>query len=116
MKIILVFLIFSAMSFSTNSNASSMRSIECFFDGGGYDDEFIFLSTKDGVTKGFRYDSYRGQVPGFQKISERVYAHSVKSEKIYTVVSFNKELTKATMILNYKENGGEFFRQEFVCQ
>ncbi len=117
MKSLLIFISIAAISLIPSVYASEVKSIECFFDGGGYDDEYIFLSIKeDGTTLDFKYESYRGELPGFQKLSERVYGHSLDSEKIYTVVSFNKDLSKASMLLNYKANGEEFFRQDFVCK
>lgn len=106
-----------AILFVSNAEASVMLQTSCFFDGGGYDDEYITLKINPGgQTLGFKYDSYRGELPGFTKVSERVYAHSLEEEIIYTMVSFDKNYKKASMIVNYKTDGSELFRQTFKCK
>ena len=103
--------------FTTNVQAGVPNKISCFYDGGGYDDEYItFDVTPAGNTMNFKYESYRGEVGPFLKVSNRVFVHSAEEEIIFDTVTIEKDLSKATLVVSYKQEAKEFFRQTFACK
>lgn len=110
------FLILLSMGLATKSSEAATQ-IECFYEDGGYDDEYIYLESSGGVIKSLVYDSYMDRVgPFLSHVGETVFFYTNDVLAIVYMVTIPPGIEGVTLTVLSKNGAVPHSSQYFVCK
>ncbi|OFZ26669.1 MAG: hypothetical protein A2381_16890 [Bdellovibrionales bacterium RIFOXYB1_FULL_37_110] len=91
------------------------KKIECRYDMGGYDDEFIYAVADGQTVRELVYVPYYGDGGEFKMISERLFQKFEPGVVFSTIISFSDDFKNATLMTVYLKGTHAFYSKHFSC-
>jgi hypothetical protein len=105
-----------SLSFLASSSYASSE-IKCFYEDGGYDDEYIYLLSDGGIIESLKYDSYGGTVGPFVKESvDNTFFHTTEKLVIRYMATISPGRDGVTLSVFYKDGMSLLDTRYFICK